>query len=717
MTISRSIKVTRSTNNDRCIIEIIGNKLCILTTKQAKNPVDTLTLKALNKSLAIEWLGSKNDLIKELFSGFNLLKNGTFGDTNGKSLFGWAVDYKNPAIAHVNLAQEWHLKEGHTAFLFAPKGAERPSFMAEHKIPVIDDGSVDYYFSGYFATHRAGGLISVSFYDITDNKLGEEIIQIPFDPKCGGGQSLLSYTQIESVFTPVKETHCMRFKIKLGKQEDFVDPHACLFFTELCLGLYDELGDNSFVPFSNGIDKLSHYLLKDNWSRMGMVKLPALEKATILDALFEDRVFKINLSSELSTIRLMEKEEEKTSHSLNVSEASPRDISSQTSAGYWQFKKMADIYPFHEQLKETEDVSSHILDKKIVCIIAELSLAQCTKYRVSQIKQIYEDNGYKVQVTGWNDFWRSMEVIQQSAIAIFYRVPMSDEFKAYLVEIERLKLKSYYDIDDPIFNVELIEANKNLIYLEEAVVSNLIEDAYKYRQAMMNMRHFIVSTSGMKKVITSQFGIKKKRVVVRINAVDENTLRLSKSCINNKKGGKACTVRIIYATPSLAHSADFTACSRAVVKILEKYQGRVKLVLMGDVELPLLLKKYKKNIVHEKSGSYEKFMQILGGCDINIVPLLDDKFNATKSNIKFLDAAILKVPSICSPVGDYDILQDGKACFLANNEQQWIEKLSILIEDKKTRIKMGKDAYRLCQQQYSLTDIGSKFIKETGKAL
>jgi glycosyltransferase involved in cell wall biosynthesis len=716
MTISRSIKVTRSTNNDRCIIEIIGNKLCILVTKKSENPDDTLTLKALNKTLAIEWLVNKNDLIKEFLSDFNLLKNGTFGDTNGKSLSGWEVDFKKPAIAHVDLAQEWHLKEGHTAFLFAPKGAERPSFLAEHKIPVIDDGSVDYYFSGYFATHRASGIVTVGFYDKADNKLGEENIPIPFDPECGGGQSLLSYTQIESVFIPVKETQYMRFKIKLGKQEDFVDPHACLFFTELCLGLYDELGDNSFVPFSNGIDKLTHYLLKDKWSRMGMVKLPALEKATILDALFEDRVFKINLSSELSTIRLMEKEEEQPSHSLNVIEASPRDISSQTSAGYWQFKKMADIYPFYGQLKETEDVSTHILDKKVVCIIAELSLVQCTKYRVSQIKQIYEDNGYKVQVTGWNDFWRSMEIIQQSAIAIFYRVPMSDEFKAYLMEIERLKLKSYYDIDDPIFNIELIESNKNIIYLEDSVVSNLIEDSYKYRQAMMNMRHFIVSTSGMKKVIMSQFGVKKTRVVVRRNAVDENTLRLSKNSIKNN-GESEGVIRIIYATPSLAHSADFTACSRAIVKILEKYRARVKLVLMGDVELPLLLKKFKKNIIHEKSGSYEKFMQILGGCDINIVPLLDDEFNATKSNIKFLDAAILKVPSICSPVGDYDFLQDGKECFLANNKQQWIEKLSILIEDKKTRTKMGKDAYMLSQQKYSLKGIGSKFIKEAGKTL
>ncbi len=377
---------------------------------------------------------------------------------------------------------------------------------------------------------------------------------------------------------------------------------------------------------------------------------------------------------------------------------------------------MADVYPFYEQLKETEDVSTHILDKKVVCIIAELSLQQCTKYRVSQIKQIYEDNGYKVQVTGWNDFWRSMEIIQQSAIAIFYRVPMSDEFKTYLMEIERLKLKSYYDIDDPIFNLELIESNKNIIYLEESIVSNLIEDSYKYQQAMMNMSHFIVSTSGIKKVIMSQFGIKKKRVFVRRNAIDENTLRLSKNSIKNN-GESEGVIKIIYATPSLTHSADFTACSRAVVKILDKYKGRVKLVLMGDVELPLLLKKFKKNIVHEKSGSYEKFMQILGGCDINIVPLLDDEFNATKSNIKFLDAAIVKIPSICSPVGDYDLLQDGKECFLANNEQQWIEKLSILIENKKTRTKMGKDTYMLSQQKYSLKGIGSKFIKETRKTL
>ncbi len=337
----KAVKVTKSKKDDNCIIDIVGNKLWILAKEPSEKLNDTLRINEFEEPLPIEWHSNKNSLIKEFLSDFNLLKNGTFGDSNGKSLSGWEVNASEPASAHVDLSPEWHLKDGHTAFLFAPKGAERPHFLAEHKIPVIDDGSVDYYFSGFFATHRAGGIITVDFYNKTDNKLGEEKISIPFDPNYGGGQSLLSYTHIESVFTPMKETQYMRFKIKLGIQEDFVEPHACLFFTELCLGFFDELKGNTFIPFSNGIDKLNHYLLKNNWSRMGITKLPSIKKTTMLDAFFENKVLKINLNSELSTIRLMEKE--KVSHSSNPTpsqrEVIPKDINSLTSFGYWQFKK------------------------------------------------------------------------------------------------------------------------------------------------------------------------------------------------------------------------------------------------------------------------------------------------------------------------------------------------------------------------------------------
>ena len=59
---------------------------------------------------------------------------------------------------------------------------------------------------------------------------------------------------------------------------------------------------------------------------------------------------------------------------------------------------------------------------------------------------------------------------------------------------------------------------------------------------------------------------------------------------------------------------------------------------------------------------------LLHTVDINIAPLVDTLFNRAKSENKWLEAALVEVPTLASNVGAFKtMIQDGKTGFLVQN--------------------------------------------------
>lgn len=61
------------------------------------------------------------------------------------------------------------------------------------------------------------------------------------------------------------------------------------------------------------------------------------------------------------------------------------------------------------------------------------------------------------------------------------------------------------------------------------------------------------------------------------------------------------------------------------------------------------------------------------------------------------------IPAVCSPVGvNFDIIQNGVNGFLAFNDADWFNKLSLLIEDQNLRIKLGQAGRVTVEDEFSL---------------
>jgi glycosyltransferase involved in cell wall biosynthesis len=92
----------------------------------------------------------------------------------------------------------------------------------------------------------------------------------------------------------------------------------------------------------------------------------------------------------------------------------------------------------------------------------------------------------------------------------------------------------------------------------------------------------------------------------------------------------------------------------------------------------------------------------LRAIDIGIMPLPDDDWSKGKCGLKALQYMALGIPTICSPVGvNSEIIQDGKNGFLANTKPEWLRKLSLLLNSRQLRMKLGNAGRQTVEDKYS----------------
>jgi glycosyltransferase involved in cell wall biosynthesis len=98
--------------------------------------------------------------------------------------------------------------------------------------------------------------------------------------------------------------------------------------------------------------------------------------------------------------------------------------------------------------------------------------------------------------------------------------------------------------------------------------------------------------------------------------------------------------------------------------------------------------------------------------DIGLMPLMDDPWSHGKCGLKILQCLATGVPVVCSPAGiNREIVEDGVHGFWANTQEEWIEKLEILINDSDLRRKMGMAGRKRVIKHYSLKANAPRMLK------
>ena len=365
-----------------------------------------------------------------------------------------------------------------------------------------------------------------------------------------------------------------------------------------------------------------------------------------------------------------------------------------------------DISPIYRQVVSRP--IDEILSPRVL-IIAEMSIPQCKKYRVQQKQDMFKQLGIDCTAFAWTETAACLEAIQTHTLVIFYRVPAFQNVICMIDEARRLCIPTIWEVDDFIFEKEILVGSKTLAALDKTTFNQILDGAALYRNAMLLCDRGIASTEGLAKEMR-RAGL--PRVDVIENALDFQTLLTAEKVRREQRSRPDNIIRIVYGSGSNTHNIDFQEAVPALLAVLEKFPN-VYLRIIGALDIPKSFDIYEAQLERVAMCTYEEYLASLAECDISIAPLEDYIFNESKSNIKYIEAAIVKVPSVCSPRAAFSqvIIHDENG-YLCETDEQWELAFTRLVTDHAKRAQMGESAYAHVMHHYAAENIAHQQVTQ-----
>ena len=252
-------------------------------------------------------------------------------------------------------------------------------------------------------------------------------------------------------------------------------------------------------------------------------------------------------------------------------------------------------------------------------------------------------------------------------------------------KISKKGKRMIFDFDDAIWIDNISNSNKSFAFLKDASkTSNIID-----------LCDVVFAGNEYLKNYAAQFN---QNIVVIPTTIDTNEYRQIRKISQNKV--------VIGWSGSITTIQHFEYAISVLKKLKNKYADRIEIKVIGDAN-------YTNSELDIKGLGWNKKTEIEDLCsfDIGIMPLPNDEWAKGKCGLKGLQYMALEIPTIMSPVGvNIEIIEDGLNGFLASSDDEWIEKLSKLIESKELREKIGKAGRQTVNEKYSVEANKQKYL-------
>lgn len=289
---------------------------------------------------------------------------------------------------------------------------------------------------------------------------------------------------------------------------------------------------------------------------------------------------------------------------------------------------------------------------------------------------------------------------------VFFRCPYTDMIGEFIKLAKKLNKRVLFDIDDLVVDTKYTDTIKYLDSMSKEERA-LYDDGVMRMGRTLKLCDAAITTTER---LAEELGHYVPEVFINRNTASEEMCALSKEALKNKTR-KDDHVGIGYFSGSLTHNDDFELVLPALTRVMEKYP-QVQLHVVGELDLPEALQQYKERVVSHPFVDWKKLPSLIAEVDINLAPLEQSIFNEAKSENKWVEAALVKVPTVASNVGAFQrMIVSGETGILCDTEEEWVEQLSRLVEDKKERDRIAENAHRYCSKKCVTIYTGFPLVK------
>lgn len=322
-------------------------------------------------------------------------------------------------------------------------------------------------------------------------------------------------------------------------------------------------------------------------------------------------------------------------------------------------------------------------------------IPQCTRYRVLNKAEQLRKHGFAVKVVNLSEFQLSMA--QNASHIIIYRSPISPELLRLCHLAKDYEKPVFFDIDDLVFDTVYTDQLSYTQGLDPVEKGNYDAGVRNYGYMLENCDGAITSTNQLQEELKKY----QSKVLLNRNLASDELIAISSQHIKDYSQ-PSDIVKIGYFSGSISHNENFELIKPAIKQLLKKYSN-VQLHIVGILDIPKDMKPFENQIVTHDYVDWDKLPALISEVDINLAPLVDSIFNRAKSEIKWIEAALVKVPTVASKIGAFsDEVVDGETGLLATDDE-WLDKLESLVLSLELRQKLAESAYRAVLENCTLS--------------
>jgi hypothetical protein len=337
-------------------------------------------------------------------------------------------------------------------------------------------------------------------------------------------------------------------------------------------------------------------------------------------------------------------------------------------------------------------------DKKNILILLEMRYSVSALNRAFDLSGFLSSAGYKATVaTPLMSLFYFHKLNNFSAV-VFQRNSNTKIVEAYLQETGSRGIPAVYDSDDLLFDPSVagsININKN------SSSSSWKQTAIEHSQVFKKCNYFLTSTIFLADH-AAKCG-KAGNIFILRNALNKKYIKICNS-LSDKVQNNNNDIIIGYMSGTASHNIDFELVENALLYIFNKYRN-VYLKIVGTLDLPKSFNnmEIKSRIIKTAGVPFYKLPFAISDFDINIAPsVIGNPFNEGKSELKYVYAGILSIPTIASATDAFrTAIENGGNGFLSYNETDWINNFETLVSDINLRSQTGQRAKEHVLQNYS----------------
>jgi glycosyltransferase involved in cell wall biosynthesis len=319
------------------------------------------------------------------------------------------------------------------------------------------------------------------------------------------------------------------------------------------------------------------------------------------------------------------------------------------------------------------------------------------RYRVTNLVDRLATRGITGDAVFWTDP-RALAAIATADLVVLYRVPMAGYVRDLLAAARRRGVRVLFSCDDLVFDETAVPSDA-LALLPPGQRAGWLDYVARYAETLRASDGFIGTTEPLV-AAAARMGVAGR--VVR-NGLGEAQLAVAEAARKRREAstartatgrdGRAGAVRLGYLSGTTMHDRDFAAVEDALAAVLAA-RPAVQLRLVGYLRTSPALARFSDRIERLPFLPWPELFATLAEVDVNLAPLAGSTpFDDAKSEVKYLEAAVLGMPTIASPTSAFrHAIEDGRNGLLAASAAEWEEAILRLVDDAGLRRRLGNAA-------------------------